>query len=234
MTRDIFALMGVLVIGTTAPLVASDRSLNIQDFTNVSVRGGVEVDILSGDSFHIEVDVSRRSLARNLTVRKRGDTLVIERERGWSLFMLGMADRYHVTVTMPELAGINAGAGSDVDVRATYADTLEISASSGAYVDLAAVIAQDVALRASSGANVEVAGTCTHVSARASSGANIDAEELRCQTASARASSGADIDLYASETAEGRASSGGDIDIHGPARLLDVSESSGGDVSTRG
>lgn len=234
MARDIIALMGFLVVGTTAPLVASDRSLDLNGFTNVAVSGGVDVTIVAGTRFDIDADVSRRALKRRLDIRMRGDTLVIDRERGWSLFMLGMTDRYEVTVTMPELNSVHAAAGSDVVVRAAYGNSFEAKATSGAELQISGMNSTDVSLRTSSGAQLEIAGNCTRVDARATSGSDLDAGDMSCHDATARASSGANVDIFATQTADGRASSGGDIDIHGPAIVTDMSESSGGDVGRRG
>lgn len=234
MARDILLLMGLIMVGSTAPLIASDRTYDFEGFTGVALQGGVEVDIVKGNEFAVAAEFSRPSLRRNLDIRMRGDTLVIDRESGWSLFMLGMVDRYHVTVQMPVLDHAHAAAGSDVWVDTEYGGDLALKVSSGADLHVENVTAERVDIRASSGGDIEVDGTCGTLNAQASSGGQIEAADMRCANATAQASSGADIDLFATETAGGRASSGGQIDIRGTAVLTDISESSGGDVDRRG
>ena len=65
-------LMSTIVLATTTPLLAADKSFDFRGFTNVIVRGGVEVEIHSGEAFRVEADVSRRSLLRKLEVRQSG------------------------------------------------------------------------------------------------------------------------------------------------------------------
>ena len=223
-------LISAMLVATATPLRAVDRSYDFKNFSRVEIRGGVEVDLHVGSDFDVELDVSRQALLRRIELRQVGDTLIIERTRGSSFFMMGLTDRYDVTVNLPELTAVKAVAGADVSVEGPVTGSLEVRASSGADLELDRVAASDVFVTSSSGADIELSGSCTTLRAKVSSGADIHAEDLRCHNVELRASSGGDLRAFASEAAQARASSGSDIRVYGPAVIQDFNESSGGDI----
>ncbi|WP_068110299.1 GIN domain-containing protein [Tropicimonas marinistellae] len=227
-------LVSTIALATATPLLAADKSYDFEGFTKVVVRGAVDVDIRSGDTYGVDLDVSRRSLLRRLDIRQSGDTLIIERRKGASFFLMGMADHYEVTVSMPELEEVAAVASADVDVAGVRAASVSAKASSGASLDLHGVDVQSAVLKASSGAEITAEGVCGTLTARASSGAEIEASDLVCSQITVKASSGSDMEAHATDAAQAVASSGGDIRLHGTATDQDLRESSGGDVRVAG
>ena len=107
-----------------------------------------------------------------------------------------------------------------LDLRATSSSNIRAKASGG-----------DVSLVVSSSGDVDLSGTCNELDIKATSGSNVKANDLTCQKGNLNASSGADIIAVLTETVEARASSGGDIMVSGGATLVNLTESSGGDVS---
>lgn len=227
-------LFSTIVLATATPLLAADKSYDFKEFSQVVVRGGLDVEIRAGEAYSVELRTSRESLQRKVKIRKSGGALLIERTGPPSLFLMGLADRYHVTVTLPEINAVTAVGRADVALGGAVSGALTARASSGAELEIAGLSAADVSLRASSGAEISAEGSCASLSARVSSGADIEAGDLICGTVALRASSGGDLEAHATERAQAKASSGADIRLQGRASFLDLDQSSGGAVEQTG
>lgn len=173
-------------------------------FTQVSASAGTDVEVTVGAGF--SVDVSGPGADRVVT-RVSGETLVVERRRG---FHWGSPPRALVRVTMPSVEGLSASSGADL--IATGVDSGEIS------------------LDASSGADLRVSGRCGTFVADVSSGADIHAQDLRCENGSVEASSGADARVFASGRLNVDASSGGGVIAYGNSNIGNIDLSSGGSL----
>lgn len=179
---------------------------NVTGFHSVHAASRVEVEIRQGANFSVSLEGPD---AAETTTRVSNGTLHIEPPRRW----FSSRRDTQVRITMPEIRGIAAAAGSEVEA-------LDIRA-------------QELSLDASSGAELTVSGTCTALNADASSGADLDASALRCATANVDASSGADAHVNASQSVNVDASSGSDIYLTGGASITAMDTSSGADVHRR-
>ncbi|MEL6644042.1 MAG: head GIN domain-containing protein [Pseudomonadota bacterium] len=230
MQNSIPLTAGAIALGLVVPAIAGSNNFDFTDFDKVAVERGVEVNIVSGDDFHVAADASRQSLLRRLEIRQVGDTLKISRT-GKSFFLFGLADRYEVDVTLPTLAGVNASSGAEVEVRGAVTDRLEVRASSGSEVDLEGVSPSDLIVKVSSGAEVQASGSCATLNVRGSSGGEVDAEDMVCDVAEIRTSSGADVTAHVTDMLAAQASSGSDIDIIGNPTVTRDDTSSGGKLA---
>jgi hypothetical protein len=173
-------------------------------FTQVSASAGTDVEVTVGSGF--SVDVSGPGADRVVT-RVSGDTLVVERERG---FHWGATPRALVRVTMPRVEGLSASSGSDLVATG--------------------VNGGNISLDSSSGADLRVSGRCATFVADASSGADIHAQDLHCENGSVDASSGADARVFASGRLNVDASSGGGVIAYGNPGIGNIDLSSGGSL----
>jgi hypothetical protein len=194
----IYAIAAVALL--SSPASAEPRAHS--GFDAISASGRVEVEILAGPQF--SVDVSGPRIERVLT-RVEGATLRIEtrNERGWG----GHGRDARVRVTLPSLRALDVSAGAEVDAR-----------------DVAAAA---FALDASSGANVAIEGECQRLTLDVSSGANVRAGDFRCAHVRAEASSGANATVYAVEAISVDGSSGANVRWMGPANARAIELSSG-------
>lgn len=216
------------------PVLAADRTYDIQNFHNVTASQGVNVTIVSGVDYLIEATAHGVARIGRLDIEKQGDTLVIKRKSSWSVVPKLFEGRYDVVVHLPELKEVISRSGSDVDVSGQFPEQFTASVSSGSYLDIKQLNVKDVDVKTSSGSEMTVSGTCETITVKASSGARLQAVNLSCQSASVRASSGADIDLTAQESLQANASSGGDILVKGNPVAVRINESSGGAVRIKG
>ncbi len=190
------------------PAFADTRTYNLSGFDRVDVSAGIEVTFTQGP-FSIRADEPKGNFDR-LVIEKRGNTLRIARENSW-LDWRGVD--YHVAVSAPALAGIDASSGSSF---------------TGHNLSL-----RDLNVDVSSGASVEVSGSCAGLRVDVSSGADFEGEALKCESASVDASSGADADAFATRVASGNASSGANVTFHGRPPEMTKDTSSGGTVRAR-
>ena len=116
-----------------------------------------------------------------------------------------------VTITGPNLEGVEASSGSSAQVSGVVADEFDIDVSSGA--------------------SVTISGACTELSVEASSGASVSAEDLVCEHGEIDGSSGASVNAYLTGTVDIDVSSGASVDVEGGARLGEGEKSSGGSYS---
>ena len=230
MQNSIPLTAGAIALGLVVPAIAASNNYDYKDFDKIAIERGVEVNVVAGDEFHISADASRQRLLRRLEIRQAGDTLKISR-KGKSFFLLGLADRYEVDVTLPKLAGVSASSGAEVKVEGAVTDRLEVRASSGSEVELSDLAPRDLIVRVSSGAEVTASGSCTSLTVRASSGSEVDAAEMVCDMAEIRTSSGADVEAQVTDMLAAKASSGSDIDITGNPRVTREDTSSGGELA---
>ncbi len=175
---------------------------NHSGFTRVSASAGTDVEVTVGPGFSVDVTGAD---AHRIVTRVSGQTLIVERERGWNW---GRSPRAEVRVTMPRVDGLSASSGADLTASGVDAD--------------------DIRLDSSSGADLRVSGRCASFRADASSGSDIHAQNLRCENGRVEASSGADARVYASGRLDIDASSGGGIVAYGNPGVGEVDLSSGG------
>jgi hypothetical protein len=199
------AALGALAATSAA---AETKSFDLKNFTRVSVSAGTDVEIVVGPEFSVAAEGEQKAVDK-LDVKVEGDMLTIGRKPSFSMF--GHQGLVKVKVTLPILSALLASSGAD---------------ASAANVDAA-----QFKLKATSGASAKASGLCIGLAIEASSGGDADATELVCEDATAEASSGADVDVFASKSVIAEASSGGDITVHGKPAQVDITKSSGGDVS---
>ncbi len=250
-TGPIVAATLAATFALVAPVFAAEKTIELPPFTSIHLTSGIDANITVGGTQSIEASAPDAGVLDEMKIRVVNGEL--EAWFDWSIFDIFPSNERGVvlTISVPDLAAVEAAAGSDIDVTGMAGNSLELEASSGARIDATGVAGDSVALEASSGArinatgisgkairiesssgaNVEVQGSCTSVSVEASSGSDIDAEDLQCEDASAKASSGADTSVFASKSVVTDASSGGNITVHGSPPQVDNETGSGGDVT---
>lgn len=227
--KFLFSLPVALLASSFCTVTQADserRDLN--GFTAVDARSGIDVDIRIGDEFLVEVDSGDEDLD-DIETEVRNGTLQISIDRddwNWGDWQ----NSYVVSIVMPALEEVEASGGADVRViDAITGDAFELDASGGADVELEVAVSR-IEIEVSGGADVEISGTADTAIARTSGGADLDARDLEARHADLRASGGADLAMGVIETLEARASGGADIDYYGDPRVLDEDESGSSDI----
>ena len=192
-------VLGMIAASALLVSAASAETRALNGFDSVSAAGRVEVEIVIGQAFGVELTGPR---VDNVITRVEGGRLEIETRNNRGNWRGRDA---HVRITMPSLRALDVAAGAAVNAR-------EVSAAA-------------FALDVSSGATADVTGACESLTLDISSGANVRAGDFRCGDVRADASSGASATVYAANAIAVDASSGASLRWRGEAqtRALDLS-----------
>lgn len=222
----------LVALGLAGAASAETRTYDVGAFTNIDISAGLDLDFTAGGAQSISVENDKGDFS-DIEVVVRGDTLVLKRKKNMNWGWNRKRTRYGITVSAPQISGLEASSGSDVSGRNMTGSDVSIDVSSGADVTVTGVDAGTVSIETSSGSDANVAGTCVTVRAESSSGSDIEARDLICQNGYADASSGSDIAIHASVSVNADASSGADVDVYGGPTDVTSDKSSGGSVSIR-
>lgn len=232
-----FLLIAFIGINTVALAGGRDEAENrsVRNFDAIKVSSGIDLYISMGNSESVRV-VADEDIIEDVKTEVRGETLhIYMKDNNWlsSIFNWGRSQNRKVYVTARELKSIDASSGSDVESENTLkGETLEVEASSGSDVRLE-VVYKEVSLSSSSGSDARLRGKTRYLKARASSGSDINARDLEAQICNVSVSSGSDATVTATDEIKANASSGADVRYYGNPKVVDINESSGGDVSGR-
>lgn len=207
------AVLAACVYSNSANMLASAEPLSnppdLAGIEELDTSAGLTVIYTVSDTYSIDVEV-RRGDIEDVRIEREGDTLEVGRvhRNGWNW---GNNLSATVTISGPNLEGVESSSGSSARVSGIAADEFDIEASSGA--------------------SVTVSGTCSELSVEISSGASVSAEDLICEDGEVDGSSGASADLYLTGTVDIDVSSGASVDVEGGARIGEAEKSSGGSYS---
>lgn len=228
----IISTASLFALGLAGAANAETRSFDVGAFTEIDISAGLDLSFEQGATQSISVENKKGDFS-DIAVLVEGNTLILKRKKtnwGWGR----KRQRYAITVTAPQISGLEASSGSDVDGRGMSGQDIVITVSSGADVNVDGLDGGTVRIKTSSGSDATVAGQCVSVRANSSSGSDLEARGLICEDGEARASSGSDLSIHVTKRVEANASSGADVDVYGGPTDVDADKSSGGSVSVRG
>ena len=230
--KRMYSLTGIFAITATAGL-AQDQTYDFANFNTIEADAGVEVNVTLGPDYSVTAIAKSGDIA-DLDITLEGKTLAVTREassRGWSLFSFGSdTDEFIVTVTMPDVIGLETASGAAVNLTGTTGSLETLDASSGSFIAVADAALDMMRIDVTSGAHVVVSGTCEELAIDTSSGAMVNAGDLRCDAIDVSASSGASVTAFATQSAKADASSGASIHLSGDANVIESETSSGASI----
>ena len=206
----------IQIVATTSSSITA-KGIKTRDLAvKASSSGDINVEVVGGE---VSVDATSSG---DVILSGTYDILNIKSSSSADVVVLGTCEELNIKATSSGDVKADKLISQQLDLRGTSASTIRAKASGG-----------DVAIAVSSSGDVTLSGTCNELDIKATSGSNVKASDLKCQKGNLRASSGADIIAMLTETVEAHASSAGDILVRGGATPIEVTESSGGDVSIR-
>lgn len=225
-----------LLLLAAAPLLlvpaslAETRSYDVPTFTEIDVSSGITLSFAAGETQSVTVENAKGNFD-DIKVTVSDGTLNLKRPQklGWSF----SRPRYTVTVTAPQLSGLEVSSGADAVGSGLQGPEVFVEVSSGASAEVSDIDGESVILETNSGANMIVSGVCGEVRADSSSGSDLDARNLVCIDGRAEASSGADTLIHTTQSVRAEASSGADVVVYGSPESVSEETSSGGDVTLR-
>ena len=225
-----------LALLAAAPLLlvpvsmAETRSYDVPAFADIDVSAGITLEFAAGGAQTVLVENAKGDFD-DIEISVRDGTLDIGRptRMGWNF----SRPRYTVTVTAPQLSGLDVSSGADATGSGLSGPDVFVEVSSGASAEVSDIDAGRVSLETNSGANMIVSGVCDDVRAESSSGSALAARNLVCSAGRAEASSGSDTMIHTTLSVRAEASSGADVVVYGSPESVVEDSSSGGDVTLR-
>ncbi len=230
MKNTIFTLtISMLFFG----LIAQDDTRNLDNFEELSVSGGIKVELVQGDTPKAEIDILKGELD-NLVTEVDGDELKIYFSRKGKKWGWGSNNgQARIKLYFVGLTDIDASAGSTVEGEDVIrSKDFDIDVSSGSRVKVH-IETGDIDVDVSSGARVDLKGFAIRLDVSVSSGASFRGEDLEVKEVDASASSGGSARVWATNKLDANASSGGSVKYKGNPQEVDIDSGkySGGSIT---
>lgn len=227
LTIGMIAFVGYIQQFTDAEGIADSgvtigETREVSAFTQLDVKGKIEVEITQGTTESLVVEADSSHLEHIVTQVEDGILSIGVKRK------LRSQERPVVKVSFIELKQVSASAGSKVKSNGNIGDDeMSIHLSSGANVDLSLKV-NKLMINASSGAYGNLQGHSDSLDLSVTSGANLNAKELIIQAGDVEAASGGAADIHVVRSLKVAASSGGSISYMGSPQIEDIDLSSGG------
>ena len=200
-----------------------DKTFDLSGFTAVETRNGAQAEISHGDAFGVTITVDD-NVADYLDVRQVDNRLVVGLKDGSYKNITFQAD-----IVMPELTGVTAGGGSQVNFQPfqTAAD-VSFNSTGGASIT-GQIESGNAAVTAAGGADVTLKGAGRDLLLNHSGGGQVNLREYAVRDAAVVVTGGSHSEVNASGKVTGSVGGGGQVKVDGPA-TVEVSENGGGRV----
>ncbi len=224
-----------------APALAETRTFDFPPFEGIDVATGLTAVVTRGDKQSVYAEASSAAVLDRLDLKVRKGKLYAKHHTdlidvilsGGILNMLNNKNDVTIYITVPELTGISASSGANVEADFLAGRHPYVGASSGAEITVSNLDVLKLDLSTSSGAGITASGNCDELEMHFSSGAHIRAKDLSCEVVDISGSSGASADVTAENAVTGGISSGASLRLSGDPEKIDVESSSGGSVRIR-
>jgi len=201
-------LAGAAISALALPAAAETRTFDVASFDRIDISTGLQLVAIADGAQTVSVETNEGDFT-DLEIEVKDGVLYLSREWNRLRWHQKKVD-YKITVTAPNLRGLDSSAGS--------------------YSDLSKVDARQFTLDLSSGSYAEISGRSDNCAIDLSSGANLDAKSFICSSASVDVSSGGHGELTVLNAITGDASSGGHVAVYGSPERVKIDRSSGGRI----
>ncbi len=213
----IVLFLGCWGILGTANLAASgsresDPQFDFRNFDALEAGGGIQIEVVKGDS---RVELVQGS-DPGLEVHQRGSTLVFGHRPSFGGLNV---EPVRFRVTLPVLRGANLGGGAGVVTTDTFSGTLNLQLSGGSAFT-GGFEGDRLTVRIDGGGVVAMTGSAKILLIDASGGARFQSRPFVASEAELHLSGGADAQLTIQELAQIDASGGSSVEYSGSPRLL--------------
>lgn len=226
----------VLVAFTQAQKVINDPNAEVRtvgSFTGVSVSGGIDLYLSSGDEA-VAVSSSKPELTERIKTEVKNGVLTIGFESKSGININWNEKRkLKAYVSYKTLNSLSASGGSDVLTDGIInSSELRLHLSGGS--DFKGKVAvENLRVDQSGGSDINIAGKATTLSVEASGGSDFNGYDLITEICSLQASGGSDIEITANKELSAQASGASDIHYKGQPNVKEAKASGASSVKAR-
>ena len=176
------------------------QTRDVETFTRVQIKGGVELDLTAGKSQSVEIEAHEGYIA-DIKTYVRGDTLVIDMDTDDSDDGIEMhGHNVHVKINMEMLAELEVLGAVDADIRGVDSKDLKIDIKGAGDVD--------------------IEGKCGALELELKGAGDVDAKDLKCEDVEVAVKGVGEAVVYASKSVDADVSGIGSITVYGePSRV---------------
>ena len=217
----------VLSLCLVSSIAAQKRSVDVDNFSSVSLGIPAEMTLKQGSSDKVEIRCDD-DVFEEITFEKKGDRLVIKREGSWNWGSGWKKSDVSIDVTMKNIEGVSvSGSGLIESAGSLSAGNMKLSISGSGDMDLE-VDAEDLDLRISGSGTIGLSGNASSADTKISGSGKVKAEDLTVRVFKASISGSGDCYINATEEVNARISGSGTIYYSGdPDKVISNSSGSG-------
>lgn len=196
-------------------LESSSSFRKMADFSEISLNGSYEVELIQGSEYSVEIDADEGQLDQIIT-QVNGNRLTVTSGMGkrWNI-----DNGVKVKITSPNFTQISLSGGVDLETdHPIDADALHVQVSGAADMDLELHVRQ-LTMNLSGAANAELKGQAEAIDFQVSGAGHIEADQLQAQSAKVRLSGAGAVSVFAEKTLDVRISGAGSVTYKGDPEL---------------
>ncbi len=219
-------LLFVFTLFFTLQTVKAQKSINLESFNQLMIKGNLEVKLVKGDQPNLIIE---RGEDHRVSYEFKGGQLVISHSE---LFKYKSYRDFPIQVelTYSDLRAIDIRAGAKVRSEGSFTGTrLDIHVGSGGQLK-ADIQTEKVDVDVAEGSVADLTGRVKRFTGVAASGGRMEAFDVASEDSRVRAKTGGVVQVTAFKSLEAQAHTGGDISYKGRPDQLVVNDNLGGSV----
>lgn len=179
-----------------------DQTHDVRGFDELSVGGVYELDVKVGSDFSVKTSGHAKEV-EGMEVFVEDGALRIEHKKKSFTKRMRNKNGVIVTISMPELNGVEIGGVGSGSISGIDSDRLEL--------EIGGV------------GELELSGTCRELEIEVAGVGELDARDLKCEDVEVELAGVGEVDVYASESVDVEAAGVGEVNVYGKPK--DVSKS---------
>lgn len=224
------AFIGAAVALTVATAAwaggAAEETRDVPSFTEVALKGSVDVDIVVGKDRSVRV-VADDDIIEHIETEVNNGRLEVKLDNHSHRNIKKM----HVYVTVPSLEAAAIYGSGDMKITGGIDGDFEfdIYGSGDASIDDLNVQELDLSIKGSG--DLEIDGTCGSLDVSIKGSGNVEGRGLKCSDVEASIMGSGDVAIHASEKIDATVKGSGDIDVYGNPDKVRTRVRGSGDIN---
>jgi len=223
-------LVGVGILLSVASTVwaadTTDETRDISAFTEVALKGPMDVDIVVGKARSVRV-VADDTIIEDITTEVHGDRLEIRLEGRFH----GKIRKMHVYVTAPKLEAAALYGSGDMNIEGDIEGDFDFALHGSGDARIEDLNVNDLEVSLKGSGDITLDGSCNTLDVELKGSGDVNGKALKCASVEANIMGSGDIAVYASKKITASVMGSGDIDVYGKPEGVRTKIRGSGDIN---